>query len=101
RAVRRARSPFPTRRSSDLAPSKASSRKACPPSKTDCARRGLSITSLHRPGRAPGPPSVEFREDILMKNTLARRTATLALLFLVRSEEHTSELQSREHLVCR
>ena len=28
-----------------------------------CARRRSSIVSLHRPGHAPGPPSVESRED--------------------------------------
>src|SRR3989442_4440364 len=32
---------------------------------------------------------------------LAQRTEEMALSLLARSEEHTSELQSRPHLVCR
>src|SRR5690625_5871933 len=33
--------------------------------------------------------------------TMGMKTATTAVLFTNRSEEHTSELQSRGHLVCR
>src|SRR5690606_39675081 len=46
------------------------------------------------------PPRLGRRN--LMTLSLRRPTSALpALLALVRSEEHTSELQSRENLVCR
>src|SRR5690606_40441754 len=77
--------PFPTRRSSDLAPSanaatRTSRARYAPSSAADAATLRMGMTAqvqLRQPGRASG--------------------AELP----VRSEEHTSELQSRENLVCR
>src|SRR5690606_41660101 len=82
--------PFPTRRSSDLGglghgeqvhrhPPRAASRAAT--ASVTSAR--VSICACARPSAAPRP---------------ARRSAPAPRS---RSEEHTSELQSRENLVCR
>src|SRR3989442_8926411 len=66
---------FPTRRSSDL---------SCSPSTrvTCCSAPNGPAPSCGRPRSPPSCPRV-------------------SLLVLTRSEEHTSELQSRPHLVCR
>src|SRR5690606_41311387 len=87
---------FPTRRSSDLGLFRACT------ARKDCNRHivsGLFITILARRllGRSPlqttrtlknaAPPPVELRPRPAIEPT--------------RSEEHTSELQSRENLVCR
>src|SRR2546422_6820445 len=81
--------PSPTRRSPDLVPPRASdvgrtarfARRKIRPPWTSAADRPAG-----GPGRRPFfPPPQSFRAD--------RR--------FVRSEEHTSELQSRLHLVCR
>src|SRR3712207_8463438 len=69
-----------------------------------------------RPGR-PAPAAVAALPSPPMGNTLGRGAVAAVLvvamaigsilmwvgnpLFWVRSEEHTSELQSRQHLVCR
>src|SRR5438552_11144671 len=46
--------------------------------------------------RAPLGPSLIFKEGIP-----SRSTGTVYHVFVPRSEEHTSELQSPDHLVCR
>src|SRR5690606_39368083 len=56
-------------------------------------------TSPPRNGRAPGPQVLEHPMIVRMTNRRAGRAATAVVL--CRSEEHTSELQSRENLVCR
>src|SRR5207244_12019964 len=76
---------FPTRRSSDL---------VCVP-RCEQARAGFSWRTKKIPWMRRGfwrsrPP--EFR---------AAPAPCVFLLLLVRSEEHTSELQSPDHLVCR
>src|SRR5690606_41255260 len=50
----------------------------------------------------PGPPGIPATTPVLSKDTaeLARTARRLTRADL-RSEEHTSELQSRENLVCR
>src|SRR5690625_1547226 len=53
-------------------------------------RRRRAYQALHR----PLPPHQRTREFLLYPRFCSRKT-------LVRSEEHTSELQSRGHLVCR
>src|SRR5439155_23129412 len=68
---------FPTRRSSDLV------------SGASCRRSGRAASSAHR----PRPPSVSRRGPSQSSPTRLAASA--------RSEEHTSELQSRGHLVCR
>src|SRR5690606_39369085 len=89
--------PFRTRRSSDLFASTrsavsgndASARTA---SSVTRWRRGRLNADAHPPrcrGRPPTPPSSFF--VCLQASPRAR----------ARSEEHTSELQSRENLVCR
>src|SRR5690606_41440980 len=69
---------FPTRRSSDLAPDAVARRTVAP----------------QRP--IAGPPRMQAR---VRQAAPAPCLATCACL--LRSEEHTSELQSRENLVCR
>src|SRR5690606_41732484 len=79
---------FPTRRSSDLPPHRApdrAGRDACMP------QRPADCSQPHPRTRQPAwlaPRTPELRQHRL-------RTQ------LLRSEEHTSELQSRENLVCR
>src|SRR5690606_40618403 len=89
--ARRALPPFPTRRSSDLHSrgtctwrrSSMKTGKPTPPRMTATAR------GRHTQGSATKPMA------------LSEYSAKPALLKAERSEEHTSELQSRENLVCR
>src|SRR5947208_3898538 len=48
-----------------------------------------------RSSRSPGPPGRRSRPSRSARTARARRSST------TRSEEHTSELQSPDHLVCR
>src|SRR5258708_16633285 len=48
-----------------------------------------------------GPSTVRNVHKDLYRNTEVGYTTTLKLLQNMRSEEHTSELQSPDHLVCR
>src|SRR5690606_41050687 len=90
--------PLPTRRSSDLSntdSSKASSR---------VVTRVTSEPSVSsaRAANSDGPPGVHPPAGVRSSATLpATRLCVGAPLWLQRSEEHTSELQSRENLVCR
>src|SRR3712207_9019586 len=63
----------------------------------DCARCGVCVTGCGRVMNAGAPhrfhPSTRVR--------LTAWYAALLLLVLFRSEEHTSELQSCQYLVCR
>src|SRR5690606_40275965 len=92
RGARRARPPFPTRRSSDL------------------LQRGLLRTALEsvRVGGVVGyatcsPHLAETRAVVgdLLKQFPDTELVDARPLLPDRSEEHTSELQSRENLVCR
>src|SRR5690606_39589929 len=86
--------PFPTRRSSDL------NTKTNPPNpasylaqvgKPFCGR----FLSFLRPDCSRCPKPKLWHSPVVVDRL------RLASIFLLRSEEHTSELQSRENLVCR
>src|SRR5207302_11378984 len=62
-----------------------------------CARSACERRSARRTARALAQPSV--RRDRHRRNSHAGSRAARG--HAVRSEEHTSELQSRENLVCR
>src|SRR5690606_42082002 len=74
---------FPTRRSSDLPD-------------PDIAI-GLLIDQRRRVRSRPGMPAA----DRLGNVETGRDLPPEGVIYLLRSEEHTSELQSRENLVCR
>src|SRR5438876_2701319 len=71
---------FPTRRSSDLS--------------IWSARKG----QLGHPSSHPGP---NMKRYTISWRRRSKRSASVALPSALRSEEHTSELQSPVHLVCR
>src|SRR2546422_5064654 len=73
---------FPTRRSSDLCPGAV---------RRDARRRGGRACRCGRPPRRDASPGARRRREC---DARARSHPS-------RSEEHTSELQSRLHLVCR
>src|SRR5207253_6815021 len=83
---------FPTRRSSDL-----------------FARRPPTVLTPHpgEAGRLLASSAREIQKDRLAAaTTLAKKSRAVTVLkgwgsLIARSEEHTSELQSRGHLVCR
>src|SRR5690606_41422537 len=79
----RALHPFPTRRSSDLPPPASRARGRPPRAARASAGHPRSRRTAARPRRA------------------APWSGTRCAAAAVRSEEHTSELQSRENLVCR
>src|SRR5207253_7900336 len=83
---------FPTRRSSDL--------------RAGCSRAAPSAAARSGRCRAPAAaePAADAREEstgVRPWNTADRTSATAPGGPHRRSEEHTSELQSRGHLVCR
>src|SRR5690606_40877977 len=96
----RARSPFPTRRSSDLEdpvePALEDRRHRVPPQREleDDRVRPEQLLLLGADVRGEGP-GVEGPPRVGGDTQRARRGRA------ERSEEHTSELQSRENLVCR
>src|SRR5207244_7295819 len=85
--------PFPTRRSSDL---------------NDLLDAEAIGEAVQRPTMRFVPLKTMAQLDLqaihrLRTRLVARRTAVINQMrgFLLRSEEHTSELQSPDHLVCR
>src|SRR5437899_9653837 len=66
-------------------------------------RCGLRKAQRFRsPNKSLNPrPQTTFQEDRNMRNALAHIIAGFLLFAVARSEEHTSELQSLRHLVCR
>src|SRR5258705_1412304 len=69
-----------------------------------CSQAGLRFS---RNARTPSLPSADARAVAIrvamssINSGSIRRLATVWIRSLVRSEEHTSELQSLRHLVCR
>src|SRR3712207_8482435 len=59
---------------------------------------GLTGQPITPPGRRPVTRSYCSRTDPPVRGTRSRRTRRV---YCGRSEEHTSELQSRQYLVCR
>src|SRR3712207_8164363 len=62
------------------------------------SRPGLCTPALKNPGSTDEATRNETRSA---RCSSARRTATFRASPSMRSEEHTSELQSRQYLVCR
>src|SRR2546422_1762234 len=60
----------------------------------------VAIDTLHL-GRLMGGPSADDVPPVRLRRTFGVAAPQIARLMLTRSEEHTSELQSRLHLVCR
>src|SRR5690606_41108248 len=91
---------FPTRRSSDLSafPSRASSFQRA---FTSTTRPGQPGTGSMQP--AVTPTTFSYLPLAVLRACTGSRTGWEGRLapFKSRSEEHTSELQSRENLVCR
>src|SRR5690606_39525061 len=75
--------PFPTRRSSDLGP-------AC---------GGISSTGIGECRTTPSATLPSSRRSTPLRPWVPRTSRSAR--HSIRSEEHTSELQSRENLVCR
>src|SRR5690606_42059680 len=88
--VHRARHSFPTRRSSDL----SASALLTPSLIVDGAPSTASLASLR-------PRPVIARTALITATLLAPKLVSTTSNSVFRSEEHTSELQSRENLVCR
>src|SRR5690606_42153184 len=88
---------FPTRRSSDLSPHEPAPlwwRQA------ESQVEGLAMDVYLKEPISNGNP----REQALIRRWWCEQKASSGLLvweYCLRSEEHTSELQSRENLVCR
>src|SRR5690606_41580771 len=92
--------PFPTRRSSDLTRTHACAgvRRACAGKVSGIALEGVGLAGTGKARRSCGALVRERRDGSRSKEwvSLAREGRAAP-----RSEEHTSELQSRENLVCR
>src|SRR5690606_41350353 len=93
--------PFPTRRSSDL-----------PPGGTAPRLSGSTPEVRHHVGYGGNSHTENLRTVAVVPDSLGAQVTRFAIRSLVavasgvmaagfRSEEHTSELQSRENLVCR
>src|SRR3989442_3572701 len=67
----------------------------------DTATTEIYTLSLHDALPISGPSHAEARGGLLDDGCARRRADTGGLRGAARSEEHTSELQSRPHLVCR
>src|SRR5690606_41583043 len=86
---------FPTRRSSDLLFPLPSSLFSDPPPRARTSPRCASSSS---PKSCPTPSSSRLCPSPLSRS---RTSSESAQRLWMRSEDHTSELQSRENLVCR
>src|SRR5258708_7441460 len=65
------------------------------------ARENREVVALHRPVVRQVEDIVGCARHDRIKVVALHHFADAAPFFLVRSEEHTSELQSPDHLVCR
>src|SRR5207253_10407761 len=90
--------PFPTRRSSDLyCPTRATFSSSFSSSRTSRYSRATRQAKGPPPKVVPCcPTEIADANSSLARNAPSGRPAAIG-----RSEEHTSELQSRGHLVCR
>src|SRR5690606_39904514 len=86
---------LPTRRSSDLGSSPANRRRPALSSAGMCSFTGTPAASASSARSSGLRSNVGYDGVHPMREAWARTSAVL------RSEEHTSELQSRENLVCR
>src|SRR5205814_9838116 len=87
---------FPTRRSSDLRPG------APPAPVADAVAASCAIPSFFEPVTIGGVAFVDGgAHSPTNADLLADRELDLVVVSSPRSEEHTSELQSLRHLVCR
>src|SRR5439155_11056023 len=86
---------FPTRRSSDLLPINPNIRNECKYDKTIAIKSGISLALVSRNSAVIAECN---RRRAASKDTLSDASFEV---WSIRSEEHTSELQSRGHLVCR
>src|SRR3712207_6860175 len=59
------------------------------------------LRTRHRRRVLPPPPTTTSRRQERLALTNKEKQVTIILLLWWRSEEHTSELQSRQYLVCR
>src|SRR3712207_8270945 len=65
-------------------------------------RSGLGFRSAHEnPFRSPACPSRYLKMRLLIRALIGLTGISLTGCSQLRSEEHTSELQSRQYLVCR
>src|SRR5258707_9892859 len=69
---------------------------ASPGSRSQALDNSLVIDGIAEVAKCDDRPQVALTKEEQSTPTTSKRT-----LFLVRSEEHTSELQSRQYLVCR
>src|SRR5690606_41210602 len=67
-----------------------------PPVVTDAGTHFIKVTRKIE----AEPPTYDERKDVIA-DQLKRMQAETTYVTMLRSEEHTSELQSRENLVCR
>src|SRR5690606_41844990 len=98
-AAHRPRPSFPTRRSSDLAATADRESRFVPDSPATAADRSSRWSS-----RKPVSVCPEAKAEWVRIETRNERFVTTPWIVAAssaRSEEHTSELQSRENLVCR
>src|SRR5690606_41708050 len=100
RAARRGRHPFPTRRSSDLyADLKLIAAEAA--LKTGNAAVAISHINDVRTRTRNWAAQSGYGDGLVPANHPTEETSANTIMQWIRSEEHTSELQSRENLVCR
>src|SRR5690606_39629268 len=93
--------PFPTRRSSDLETSPARPGTRTIGSAGDVTPEGEPDDHRPRPILDSDPPAAADTPADRMAAMLGRGVGCHVSIHVDRSEEHTSELQSRENLVCR
>src|SRR2546429_7058195 len=72
-----------------------------PPRSTLFPYTTLFRSRCHPLSHAPARMISRFELHVALRYLRSRRASRLLSLITVRSEEHTSELQSRLHLVCR
>src|SRR5207244_11289269 len=92
--------PCPTRRSSDLGDEFAILLPNCGETEAELAVQRLT-EAIHRQRVGGSPLSASIGTATCLPSSDLRATLRIADSRMYRSEEHTSELQSPDHLVCR